>query len=87
MKKIIVDTFKATHRQIDPNRLNNSFEILGYDFMIHDDFKLNLIEVNTNPCLETECPLMTRIINELIDNTFKIVLDPIFPNPDTAYKK
>ena len=49
----------------------NSFEMLGYDFMIDQDFKLSLIEVNTNPCLETESPLLARIIPELIENTFR----------------
>jgi len=82
MRKIIIDTFKATCFKIDPDRLQNGFEILGYDFMMDADFKLNLIEVNTNPCLETESPLLTRIITELIENTFKIVLDPLFPTPD-----
>lgn len=62
----------------------NSFEMLGYDFMIDQDFKLSLIEVNTNPCLETESPLLARIIPELIENTFRMVLDPIFPSPDLS---
>ena len=87
MKKIIVDTFKAGCFKIDPDRLCNSFEILGYDFMMDSDFKLNLIEVNTNPCLETESPLMTRIISELIESTMKLVLDPLFPNPEANAKK
>jgi tubulin polyglutamylase TTLL1/tubulin monoglycylase TTLL3/8 len=82
MKKIIVDTFKASCFKIDPSRLHNSFEILGYDFMMDSDFKLSLIEVNTNPCLETESPLMTRIISELVESTIKLVIDPLFPNPD-----
>jgi len=34
MKKIIVDTMKATCYKLDPQRLANSFEILGYDFMM-----------------------------------------------------
>ena len=71
MKKIITDTFRATCYKIDPDRLHNSFELLGYDFMMDSSFKLSLIEVNTNPCLETESPLLTRIITELIENTFK----------------
>ena len=87
MKKIIVDTFKASCFKIDPDRLSNSFEILGYDFMMDADFKLNLIEVNTNPCLETDSPLMTRIISELIESTMKLVIDPLFPNPEATSKK
>jgi tubulin polyglutamylase TTLL1 len=39
--------------------------------MLDENFKLSLIEVNTNPCLETESPLLSRIIPELIENTFK----------------
>ena len=72
---------------MDPNRLENSFEVLGYDFMMDSDFKLSLIEVNTNPCLETESPLLTRIITELIENTFRLVLDPLFPPPDAPSHK
>jgi len=81
---LIADTFRATCYKLDPNRLMNSFEMLGYDFMIDQDFKLSLIEVNTNPCLETESPLLARIIPELIENTFRMVLDPIFPSPDLS---
>ena len=84
MKRLVVDTIRATCYKLDPKRLMNSFEVFGYDFMLDDEFKLSLIEVNTNPCLETESPLLARIIPELIDNTFKIVLDPIFPSPDLS---
>ena len=71
MKRLITDTFRATCFKLDPDRLTNSFEMLGYDFMIDENFKLSLIEVNTNPCLETESPLLGRIIPELIENTFR----------------
>ena len=71
MRKLITDTIRATCYKIDPKRLQNSFEILGYDFMLDDQFKLSLIEVNTNPCFETESPLLARIIPELLDNTFR----------------
>ena len=65
MKKLVTDTIRATCYKLDPKRLMNTFEILGYDFMIDENFKLSLIEVNTNPCLETESPLLARIIPEL----------------------
>lgn len=82
MRRLIVDTFRATCFKLEPKRLHNTFEILGYDFMLDENFKLSLIEVNTNPCLETESPLLARIVPELIDNTFRIVLDPLYPSPD-----
>jgi hypothetical protein len=51
--------------------------------MLDADFRLYLIEVNTNPCLETSCPLLARIIPDVIDNTFRLVLDPIYPSPES----
>lgn len=71
MKKMVADTFEATYSKMDPDRLCHSFEILGYDFMLDEDFKLSLIEVNTNPCLETDSPLLSRIIPEMLDASFK----------------
>jgi hypothetical protein len=58
--------------------VKNCFELFGYDFMIDEDFRVYLIEANTNPCLEVACPLQARIIPEVLDNTFRIALDPLF---------
>mmetsp|Transcript_7427 Transcript_7427/g.11616 ORF Transcript_7427/g.11616 Transcript_7427/m.11616 type:complete len:124 (-) Transcript_7427:163-534(-) len=82
IKRLIADTYRATCFKMDPLRLKNQFEVLGYDFMLDEDFKLSLIEVNTNPSLETDSPLLSRIVPELIEATFKLVLDPVFPCPD-----
>ena len=73
------ETFKCVENKIDPERRANTFEIFGYDFMIDSDFKIKLIEVNTNPCLEICCPLLARIIPNMLDNVFKIAIDPLFP--------
>ena len=83
----MTDSYRAVYRKIDPGRLRNSFELFGYDFMLDEDFKLSLIEVNTNPCLEISCPLLARIIPEVIDNVFRITLDPIFPSPDLGHNR
>lgn len=40
----------------------NGFELMGFDFMLDDYLNLTLIEVNTNPCLETPCFLLQRLI-------------------------
>lgn len=49
--------------------------------MIDDNFKLWLIEANTNPCLELGCPLLSKIIPTMVENLFRIAVDPIFPPP------
>lgn len=52
IRLIITDTMKAVYGKIDPYKRENTFEIMGYDFMIDDEFKIYLIEINTNPCLD-----------------------------------
>lgn len=74
----MTDSFRAIGSRIDPKRLSNCFEIFGYDFMIDENFKVFLIEANTNPCLEICSPLLARIIPELLDNSFRIALDPLY---------
>ena len=83
IRKLVTDSYRSVYGKIDPMRLNNTFELFGYDFMLDAEFRLYLIEVNTNPCLETSCPLLARIIPDVIDNTFRLVLDPIFPSPES----
>ena len=78
MERLVVDSFRAVSSKIDEQRAGNCFEIFGYDFMLDETFKVYLIECNTNPCLEICCPLLARIIPELLDNSFRIDLDPIF---------
>ena len=45
-----------------------------------------LIECNTNPDLSFAAPLVARIVSNLIDNAFRIVIDPLFPPPDINRK-
>mmetsp|Transcript_800 Transcript_800/g.668 ORF Transcript_800/g.668 Transcript_800/m.668 type:complete len:84 (+) Transcript_800:751-1002(+) len=46
--------------------------------MIDEDFKIYLIEVNTNPCLDRCCPLLSRLIPSMLENSFLLAVDPVF---------
>lgn len=50
--------------------------------MLDVDFKVYLIEVNTNPCLETTCTVLQKIITDVVDSGMRIALDPLFPPPN-----
>jgi len=78
MWTLVADSFKAVYGKIDPFWWINCFEIYGFDFMIDANFKVYLIECNTNPCLELPCPLLSWVISELLDNSFWVAIDPIF---------
>lgn len=45
-----------------------------------------LIECNTNPDLSFAAPLVARIVSNLIDNAFRLVVDPLFPPPEINRK-
>ena len=49
--------------------------------MIDENFKVWLIEVNTNPCFELASPLLSKIIPQMLDNTFKLTIDSVFAPP------
>jgi hypothetical protein len=51
MKDLIIDSFMSVKAQLNPNGRKNCFELFGFDFLIDEDFRTWLIEVNTNPFL------------------------------------
>ena len=51
MKDLVIDTFLWIKKQLNSSKRENSFEFLGYDFLIDEDFRVWLIEVNSNPYL------------------------------------
>ena len=55
--------------------------------MIDEDFSVYLIEANTNPCLETHCPILSRLIPGMLDASFRIAVDPILPPTDLNFKR
>jgi hypothetical protein len=54
--------------------------------MIDENFRVQLIEVNTNPALCVPCPLLARILYTLLDSTLRVAIDPLFPCPDWSKK-
>lgn len=76
-KKIL----KASAHLIDPQNKQNNFELFGLDFMIDNQYKPYLIEVNSNPCLQMGCPLLSKLLPEMIDNLFRITIDSMCPPP------
>ena len=83
---IVTNSIACVKTILNPDVKLHSFEILGYDFMIDEDFKVWLIEINTNPCLELSCSYLSKIIPDMVENSFRIALDPMFPPPEVHKK-
>jgi D-alanine-D-alanine ligase-like ATP-grasp enzyme len=53
IREICRETVAGLSQKLDPKKRLHCFEVYGYDFMVDANFKVWLIEVNTNPCLDT----------------------------------
>ena len=58
---------------------NFCFEIFGYDYIIDEQFKVWLIEINTNPCIEESSKILRVLLPRMIDDALRMTLDIIFP--------
>jgi hypothetical protein len=65
---------------LNPNKRRNSFELFGFDFMIDEDFRVWLIEVNTNPYIGIHNKTLKHVVSDMFSDMFKIVLDPVYQN-------
>eukprot|EP01022_Parablepharisma_sp_SALTPOND_P029652 TRINITY_DN742_c1_g1_i13.p2 TRINITY_DN742_c1_g1~~TRINITY_DN742_c1_g1_i13.p2 ORF type:complete len:1190 (+),score=82.88 TRINITY_DN742_c1_g1_i13:407-3976(+) len=82
IKQIVKETIHAVYYRIDPKRRLHTFELLGYDFMIDEEYNVYLIEANVNPCLGTTSKFSSKFITCLVENTLIMALDPLFPPPE-----
>lgn len=81
VQMLATDALKSAFHLLNPSLRQHSFEVFGLDFMIDQHYKVWLIEINTNPCLEFSCALLAKVISEMLENAFRIALDPLFPPP------
>ena len=77
MKDLVIDSFMSVRHKMNPNRRKNCFELFGFDFLVDEDFRVWLIEINTNPFLGTPNKEMVKLVPEMINDMCKIVIDPI----------
>lgn len=58
------------------NNRKNSFEFFGYDFMVDEELRVWLIEVNSSPSMETkDQPVLQRLVKEALTDLVKVVVD------------
>lgn len=55
------------------------FELFGYDFLIDEDYRTWLLEVNNNPYLGVPNAFIKELLPLMIDEMMELVIDPLFP--------
>ncbi len=79
MKDIMIDCFLAVKRDLNQANRRNCFELLGFDFLLDEDFRVWLLEVNTNPYLGIPNKYIEGLLPKMLNDLYEIVLDPYVP--------
>ena len=70
----ILETVRAYSKRIRPRK--GTFELLGFDFLIDENFRPWILEVNVSPDMDSESALAKkRIMEPAVEKLFEIVLD------------
>ena len=71
-------TAELALQYLDSMASYGSFNLFGYDFMVTDDYKVSLIEVNSSPAVAE------KLLPKLTEDLVEIVFDAQYPAPEEA---
>ena len=74
----MIDCYLAAINSLNPNHREICFELMGFDFLIDEDFRVWLIEVNTNPYFGVINDQIPFFVDNLVDDTFRLTVDKVF---------
>jgi len=69
-------SLQSVQDQVDNRK--NSFEFLGYDFMVGEDMKVWLIEINSSPAMDYSTHVTERLVKMVLSDLVKVIVD--YPN-------
>ncbi|XP_068514782.1 inactive polyglycylase TTLL10 [Anas acuta] len=73
MQQIMLQCFLAAKHKLD--RKLGYFDLIGCDFLIDENFKVWLLEMNANPALHTDCKVLRDIIPAVVYESLDLVLE------------
>ena len=74
----MIDTILCNKKEFLKVYRKHQFELFGFDFMIDEDFRVWLIECNTNPYLGIPNSFIADILPKMLNDMLKITLNGLF---------
>lgn len=85
IKDLVIDSYLSCKKVIQKGKNKGVFELLGYDFLIDEDFRVWLLEVNTNPYLGEPNEYISKILPSMLDDMLALTVDVAF-EPSQKYE-
>lgn len=79
IKDLMIDSYLSAKKTIHKGKRKSVFEFLGFDFLIDEDFRVWLIEVNTNPYLGVPNDYIAKLLPNMLDDMLEITIDQLIP--------
>ena len=78
MKLLVEISMKSVGKKLLKTNPVLSFEIFGYDFIIDNEFKPWILEINNNPGLAISSSVIEKIVPRMLDDAFRLTIDSVF---------
>ena len=78
IKDLILISMNSVKNKLMRTKNVLCFEIFGYDFIIDNNFKPWILEINNNPGLAISSPLIEKLIPRMLDDAFRLTIDKVF---------
>lgn len=79
IKDLMIDSFLSAKKTMHRGKRNKVFEFFGFDFLIDEDFRVWLIEVNTNPYLGIPNEFIEELMPKMLDDMIALMVDVYIP--------
>uniref|UniRef100_A0A8C6XSG3 Tubulin tyrosine ligase like 10 n=1 Tax=Naja naja TaxID=35670 RepID=A0A8C6XSG3_NAJNA len=73
MKEIMLQCFLSVKSKLECKL--GFFDLIGCDFLIDEDFKVWLLEMNANPALHSNCTALRTVIPTVVNETLDLTLE------------
>ena len=78
MKYLVKISFKSVGNKLLRITPVLCFEIFGYDFILDNEFRPWILEINNNPGLGISSPVIEKLVPRMLDDALRLTIDKVF---------